>query len=137
MFKKQSINEKEIETIIGPSVKIKGNFETKGSIQIDGELEGTLKIGQDLIVGEGAKITANLRANRIMVSGEINGNIKASESLEITETATVNGDIEAKILSVDPGARLNGKIKMAENKLQETKNAVLSKSEEKKEKEEV
>ncbi len=137
MFKKQSINEKEIETIIGPSVKIKGNFETKGSIQIDGELEGTLKIGQDLIVGEGAKITANLRANRIMVSGEINGNIKASESLEITETATVNGDIEAKILSVDPGARLNGKIKMAENKLQETKNAVLSKSEEKKEKEEI
>lgn len=112
MFKNNQINEKEIETIIGHSVRVKGDFHTKGSMQIEGQLEGTLKIGNDLIVGEGAKIIANAHANRMMISGEINGNINAKESLEITETAVINGDIEAKVLSVDPGAQINGKIKM-------------------------
>lgn len=112
MFKNNEITEKGIETIIGQSVKVKGNFTSKGSMQIDGQLEGTLKIGNDLIVGEGAKIVANAFAKRIMVSGEIKGNIKATESLEVTETAVIEGDIEAKIISIDPGAQVNGKIKM-------------------------
>jgi cytoskeletal protein CcmA (bactofilin family) len=119
MFKNKQIDEKEIETIIGPSVKVKGNFITKGSMQIDGELEGTLKIGNDLIVGEGAKITANVNANRIMVSGSIKGNLKANESLEITDTAKVEGDIESKVFSVDAGAQINGRLKMAELTAQE------------------
>ncbi|MBT4277622.1 polymer-forming cytoskeletal protein [Candidatus Falkowbacteria bacterium] len=123
MFKNQPINEKEIETIIGPSVKVKGEFETEGSIQIEGQLEGTLKIGSDLIVGEKAKVTANLQANRVMVSGKVQGNIKAKESLELTETAEINGDIDAVLLSVDPGAQINGKIKMIKKDNQETKKA--------------
>jgi cytoskeletal protein CcmA (bactofilin family) len=129
MFKNTQINEKEIETIIGHSVKVKGNFITKGSMQIDGELEGTLKIGNDLIVGEGAKIIANVNASRIMVSGNIKGNLKASESLEITETARVEGDVESKLLSVDAGAQINGKIKMAELTAQE-KNQIIEDAEE-------
>lgn len=112
MFKNKQINEKEIETIIGQSVRVKGDFHTKGSMQIEGQLEGTLKIGSDLIIGDGAKIIANAQANRMMISGEIHGNINAKESLEITETAVINGDIEAKVISVDPGAQINGKIKM-------------------------
>ena len=58
MFKQEQVDEKEVETIIGPSVKVKGNFQTKGSVQIDGQLEGTLKIEENLIVGENAKIIA-------------------------------------------------------------------------------
>ncbi len=112
MFKNQPINEKDIETIIGPSVKVKGNFDTAGSIQIEGYLEGTLKIGNDLIVGEKAEVIANLRANRIMIAGKVKGNIKAKQSLEITETARIEGDIEAKVLSIDAGAIVNGKVKM-------------------------
>lgn len=129
MFKNKQINEKEIETIIGPSVKVKGNFVTKGSMQIEGELEGTLKIGNDIIVGEGAKIVASVSANRIMVSGEIKGNIKANESLEITETAKIEGDIESKVISVDAGAQINGKVKMVELTAQE-KNEIIEEIEE-------
>ncbi len=112
MFKNQQINEKEIETIIGQSVKVKGNFQTNGSMQIDGQLEGSLKIGNDLIIGEGASIVANAESNRMMISGKVSGNIKTKESLEITETATIDGDIETKVISIDPGAQINGKIKM-------------------------
>ena len=115
MFKNQPINEKEIETIIGPSVKVNGNFETKGSIQIEGHLEGTLKIGSDLIVGEKANVVANLQAKRIMIAGEVKGNIRAKESLEITESARISGDIEVNMISIDPGAQINGKIKMLTN----------------------
>lgn len=135
MFKNQQINEKEIETIIGQSVKVKGNFQTNGSMQIDGQLEGSLKIGNDLIIGDGASIIANAESNRMMISGRVTGNIKAKESLELTETATIDGDIETKIISIDPGAQINGKIKMTKmsvgekNELaKEIKNTVATKA---------
>ena len=75
MFKNQQIDEKSIETIIGHSVKVKGNFQTDGGMQIDGELEGSLKIGTDLIIGENAKIVANAQADRIMDCYYFNGNL--------------------------------------------------------------
>ncbi|MEA2088833.1 MAG: polymer-forming cytoskeletal protein [Patescibacteria group bacterium] len=114
MFKNQQIDEKSVETIIGHSVKVKGNFQTDGGMQIDGEMEGSLKVGTDLIIGENAKIKADAQANRIMISGKIKGNIKANKSLELTETARIDGDIETKILSTEPGAQINGSIKMSE-----------------------
>ena len=119
MFKQEQINEKEIETIIGPSVKVKGNFQTKGSMQIDGQMEGTLKIEESLIIGEGAKITANIKAKKISVAGEIKGNISASESLTLSEGSKIEGDIETNIISIAPGAVINGKIKMGEAQNQE------------------
>ncbi|MCK4745251.1 polymer-forming cytoskeletal protein [Candidatus Parcubacteria bacterium] len=114
MFKQEQINEKGVETIIGPSVKVKGNFQTKGSVQIDGQLEGTFKIEEDLIVGENAKITANIQAKKISVAGEIKGNINASESLTLSEKSRIEGDIETDVLSAAPGAIINGKIKMGQ-----------------------
>lgn len=112
MFKQQQINEKEIETIIGPSVKVKGNFQTKGSMQIDGQLEGTLKIEESLIIGEGAKIIASIKAKKISISGEVKGNISASESLTLSSGSKIEGDIETNEFSVASGAIINGKIKM-------------------------
>ncbi|NCF75484.1 MAG: hypothetical protein GWO87_03300 [Xanthomonadaceae bacterium] len=129
MFKNQQIDEKTIETIIGQSVKVKGDFQTSGGMQIDGELKGTLNIGTDLIIGENAKIIANAQANRIMVSGKIKGNLKANESLEITETARIDGDLETKVLSTEPGAQINGMIKMSEISEKE-KNNLKEKSQE-------
>jgi len=103
----------ELETIIGPSVKIKGNFSSNGNIQIEGTLSGSLETSGDIKVGQEAKIQANIIAGNILVAGQITGTIKAT-NVVLTASAKITGDIETKALTIEEGATFNGKCAMGE-----------------------
>lgn len=110
MFKdNKEINIKDAETIIGPSIQVKGNFYGEGNIIIEGIVEGSVKTNSYLLIGKKAKITASIEANEAKIGGEINGTVKITGYLEITSTAKVYGDIECSELSVERGALINGK----------------------------
>lgn len=115
MFKQQDSKEgfKEVETIIGPSVKVKGNFHGEGNIIVEGILEGSLKTAGSVLIGEKAKITANINANEARIGGQVNGNIKTKGFLELDPTAKILGDIECSLLFIAKGAIINGKCVMA------------------------
>lgn len=98
------------ETVIGPSVKVKGEFNGQGDIIVDGVLEGSLKTGNRLRIGEKARIKATIEAKDGTISGEVTGNIKTKGYLEITASAKITGDIEASTLSIEKGAVINGRI---------------------------
>ncbi len=115
MFNKEN-NEtsiKEAETIIGPSIKVKGNFHGQGNIIIEGIVEGSVKTSNSLLIGNKAKITANIEAKEAKIGGEVNGNVKIQGYLEISSGAKILGDIEASALSIEKGAVLNGKCTMS------------------------
>lgn len=123
MFKKQDEQEnfKEVETIIGPSVKVKGNFHGQGNIVVEGILEGSLKTSRSVFIGDKAKISASISAKEARIGGEINGNIKLSGYLEIVSSAKVFGDVECSSISVERGAIINGKIIMTREREEEKK----------------
>ena len=114
MFKKENkeINLKQAETIIGPSIKIKGNFHGQGNIIIEGIVEGSVKTNNFLLIKDKAKIMANIEAKEAKVGGEINGNIKIQDYLEITSSSKIHGDIECSSISIAKGAIFNGKCAM-------------------------
>jgi len=102
------MKEGQIETIIGVSVKVEGDFKSDGDVLVQGIVNGSLKTKGNLKVEEGAKIKANVEAANANVRGEITGNITIKGSLELGESANVAGDIITKILSIEPGAVLHG-----------------------------
>ena len=114
MFKQQEekTNFKEVETIIGPSVKVKGNFNGQGNIIVEGIVEGSVKTNGNIFIGDKAKILANIEAKEAKIGGKIIGNIKVKNYLEITALANIAGDIECTSLSIEKGAVLNGKCTM-------------------------
>jgi len=74
--------EEEIETIIGPTACFRGTIRSKGSIRIDGVFEGVIKTTGSLIIGEQAKVLADIDAHNILsVADAVQGN---SSSLTIT-----------------------------------------------------
>lgn len=103
------------ETLIGPSVHVKGDFKSQGNIQVDGQVTGTIQTSGNLRIGEQAKITANISAANAFVSGLIKGNVIISERLELSASAKIEGDVSTKILVIAEGAQLNGRCQMSGN----------------------
>lgn len=96
------------ETVIGQSVKVDGDFVSEGNVLVAGMVNGSLKTRGDLRVEKGSKIKADVEAANAAVSGQIKGNVTIQNNLELGATAIVEGDIVAKVLSIEPGAMLNG-----------------------------
>ncbi len=65
-----------------------------------------------LVVGEAARIDANITCGTIVVHGEVNGNIHAKTAVEIRQSAKLRGDIETSSLVVEKGALFQGACKM-------------------------
>ena len=120
MFKKdEKINDfNEAETIIGESVQVKGQFENNGNVVINGSLDGEMKTKGAILIGEKAKITANIQAEEMVVEGDVKGDIKVFGYLSIKETAKILGDIECLQISIEKGAEINGNLSIS-NKTKE------------------
>ena len=99
----------EVETLIGPSVKVGGNFTSQGNVVVKGMVTGNLTTEQHLTLEEGAKIAANVQANSAVIAGEIKGNVRVFSRVELLPTAQINGDVEAQTMVVDEGAVIEGK----------------------------
>lgn len=114
MFNKDNKLErfKDAETVIGSSIKVKGNFQGQGDIIIEGTLEGSLKTAASVFIGDQAKIMANIEAKDAIVNGEVRGNVKAKNYLAVGSTAKIFGDLQYGEISIEKGASVNGQLLM-------------------------
>lgn len=100
------------ETVVGPSVKIQGDLNSEGNINIEGQVAGKVSTSQGVFVKEGAKITADIMAGNAVIGGEVQGNLKISGHLILQASARILGDITCQILRVEDGAQFSGKCNM-------------------------
>lgn len=103
---------KSIETIIGPSVKVEGDFKGEGDLVIEGVLIGALQTKNNLKIGKNALIEASIKANNAFISGKVKGDILVKGKIEITGTAVILGNIKAQIISIESGALIRGNLDM-------------------------
>lgn len=101
----------KIETIIGPNAHFQGNVQSDGGLRVDGIFEGSIDVTGNLVIGEAAKIIADVKANNISISGAVKGNIEGNR-VEILKTGRVWGDLTIKSLLLEEGAYLRGQTTM-------------------------
>ena len=114
MFNKESEanNVQGAETVIGPSIKVKGDFHGEGDIIIEGSVEGEISTKQFLSVGANAKIIANVSANNGKIAGQVTGDVNIDGYLEILKTAVIKGNITTNEISIEKGATVHGRLSM-------------------------
>ncbi len=134
MFEKKedfpSVDNKSVETIVGESVKLKGNLKSDGDVIINGSVSGDVRTKASVKVGIHANVVASIKAANVQISGVVQGNIDAKDTLQISETGKVYGDIQAGVLVVSPGALFSGKCSMIETKREIELEPVLETEEE-------
>lgn len=115
MFKKKGRSElpsNKVNTVIGKGTSLKGTLKAQGLVRIDGEMEGDLETDGDVIVGEGGRVTLDLKARHVAIAGYFNGTIEAGGKLELLSTGIVVGKVSARGLIIDDGASFSGNCEM-------------------------
>ena len=99
------------ETVLGPSATLEGTLKCSGNVRLDGTFTGTLEIVGNVLVGETAKINADLDAKNVSIAGAVRGNVSGNK-VQILRTGRVWGDITATALATEEGAFIDGKVSM-------------------------
>ena len=93
---------------LGRGVRLEGKLKFSGTVRVEATFRGEIVTDGVLVVGERAKVDAEISCGTVVVEGELNGNVTASSAVELRPTARLHGDVETPALSVDRGAIFEG-----------------------------
>jgi cytoskeletal protein CcmA (bactofilin family) len=99
------------ETVLGANSTLEGTLTSSGNVRLDGTFSGTLNINGNVLVGETAKINADVDARNISIAGAVRGNVNGNK-VQLLRTGRVWGDISATALTTEEGAFIDGRITM-------------------------
>ena len=100
-------------SVLGPTLKFKGELKADEDLLIRGTIEGSIRHSSNLKIGKEGKIKAAVHAEYIEVHGEVNGDLTGSKSVVVKESANVSGNIYSPQVSLHEGAKFNGSIDMS------------------------
>ncbi len=100
------------QDVVGTNSSFEGDLKSDGNVRIDGFFRGSIESAGNVIIGEMAKVLADVTAQNISVSGALKGKIVATGRLEILSTGRVWGDISVASRRKDEGGLFRGESAM-------------------------
>lgn len=91
---------------------LRGAFECKGDLLLEGFIEGDVVVGGQLIVAESATIRANVRAKSVRVFGRVLGDLLCSDLIELHVGSQVRGNLKTRRLLIQDGVTFDGRCEM-------------------------
>ena len=100
-------------SIIGPTLKFKGELSAEEDLLIRGHIEGKIHHKSKLlIIGEEGTVKADIDGSRVVTEGTVEGDIHGSDSTVIKTSAHVRGNIYSPRVGIEAGAKFKGSIDM-------------------------
>ncbi len=101
-----------VHTVFSPTTSFNGTLRFSTSIRIEGSFRGKIVSDGFLIVGENARVRANIKANSIVIAGEVRGDVEATERLEMLPSGKLYGNIKTRKLKMADGVVFEGSCEM-------------------------
>ena len=101
----------KMESFLGTDSIFKGELNVKGTLRVDGSVEGRLN-ADCVILSEKASVKGEIQGKKLVIGGSVEGNLRAQGLVEIKSRGKVRGDIFTPQFVVTEGARFNGRIEM-------------------------
>ena len=101
------------DLLLGAGAEFEGKLTFRGTVRIDALFKGSIVTNDVLVVGENARIDAEITCGTVIVEGEVNGDIHAKTAVEVRRAGKVRGNVESPTIAVERGALLQGSVKMS------------------------
>jgi len=98
----------DINALLGRGSEFEGKLTFEGKVQIDGKFTGEISSDGTLVIGDGAKVKAEIAVDTIIIKGDIVGNIRAKSNVNLDSSARLRGNIHSAGLIVEQGAIFDG-----------------------------
>jgi len=121
MFSKET---DKLETFLGMNSSLKGELNVRGTLRIDGTVEGQLD-SDYVILSETGEVKGEIKAKKILIGGKMDGNVRAQELVEIKSKGKVLGDIFTPKLAIIEGGEFNGKVEMKKTEMKKEESKVI------------
>lgn len=102
--------------VLDQGAEFEGSLSFEGSFRIGGIFKGKIFTDDILIIGEGAKVEADIEVGTLILSGDFRGSVKAKDRVEIHFPAVFKGNIDTPSLMVADGVVFEGVSQMAASK---------------------
>jgi cytoskeletal protein CcmA (bactofilin family) len=111
MFTRDS---KQIDTLIGKSVRVRGDIDFEGGLHLDGHVTGAVRADEagaaTLSVSETGSVEGTVQVPHVVLNGSVKGDIHARERLVLGATARVEGNVYYGTIEMTLGAQIIGKL---------------------------
>jgi cytoskeletal protein CcmA (bactofilin family) len=95
------------QSVIGASLQFTGEIKSAGSVRIEGRVTGRVT-ARSLTLGRSGGIEGDVAAEIAQIDGLVEGDLEA-DTVILGPSAQVFGDITHRSLSMEPGARFEGR----------------------------
>lgn len=102
----------DLTGVLDRGSEFEGTLSFEGTFRIGGVFRGHIYTNDILIIGEGARVEAEVEAGTLVINGEFVGNVKATNRVEIHQPAVFKGNIQSPSLMVDDGVVFEGTSQM-------------------------
>lgn len=103
----------ELTGVLDKGSEFEGTLSFEGTFRIGGVFRGHIHTSDVLIIGEGARVEAEVEAGTLVINGEFTGNVRARNRVEIHRPAVFRGNIQTPSLMVDDGVVFEGTSQMS------------------------
>jgi len=98
-------------TMIGKSIRIKGEIAASDPIYIYGSVEGSINASAHRVtIGKEGTVKADISAREVVIMGDVCGKVHSDERIEIRSEGSLLGNLSTTRLCVEEGAVLQGTI---------------------------
>jgi len=115
-----------VETVLSETTIFKGVLKFNSSLKIEGVFRGKIISKGHLVIDEGAKIFANIKAQSVIIAGEVHGNVEAYDRLELLSTGKLYGNIKTQKLRMADGVVFDGTCEMLRKAITNKKKPVVN-----------
>ncbi len=110
-----AVADEDYSTTIGPDAVFKGQLKFEKGLRLLGKFEGEINSHGQLVIGEGAILSGDAKADSIRLEGHVKGNLNADSKVQLSASAKLEGDLRTARLEVAEGAVLIGQCAIGVN----------------------
>lgn len=102
----------QVNGLLDKGCSFEGKLTFDGTVQINGDYRGEIFSDGTLVIGNDARVRANVFVDTLIIYGKFEGHIEAKTKVEMHTPAVIIADVKTKTLSVQDGVIFQGSCHM-------------------------